>query len=181
MRRKFGVFILVAACLGAGAAVQGRLSAQASQASPGQDVLPALLIEVRGLRAAMEQIASSGPRVQLALGRLQLQEQRVNNLLRRLETARASLVNVQREEEGARQRVSALEEAAKSAALPERERTQIEQELPIVKAISARAATEVQRVQVEESGIVQELASEQGRWSDINRQMEELERALGKK
>ncbi len=50
-----------------------------------------------------------------------------------------------------------------------------------MKAMSARAATEVQRLQVEESGIVQELASEQGRWSDINRQMEELERALGKK
>ena len=47
--------------------------------------------------------------------------------------------------------------------------------------MSARAATEVQRLQVEESGIVQELAGEQGRWSDINRQMEELERALGKK
>ena len=42
----------------------------------------------------------------------------------------------------------------------------------------ARAATEVQRLQVEESGIVQELATEQGRWSDINQQMEELERAL---
>src|SRR3972149_2796185 len=33
------------------------------------DVLPALLTEVRGLRAAIEQMASAGPRVQLALGR----------------------------------------------------------------------------------------------------------------
>ena len=41
------------------------------------DVLNALLAEVRGLRAAMEQMSSAGPRVQLALGRLQLQEQRV--------------------------------------------------------------------------------------------------------
>ena len=50
-----------------------------------------------------------------------------------------------------------------------------------MKAAHARAATEVQRLQVEESGIVQELAAEQGRWSDINQQMEELERALRKK
>ena len=47
--------------------------------------------------------------------------------------------------------------------------------------MSARPATEVQRLQVEESGIVQELASEQGRWTDINQRMEELERALTRK
>ena len=61
------------------------------------------------------------------------------------------------------------------------QRAQMEEELPMIKIMSARAATEVQRLQVEESGIVQELATEQGRWTDINQRMEELERALGKK
>jgi predicted nucleic acid-binding Zn-ribbon protein len=181
MRRGISVFILMILGLGAGAALQGGLAARASQAAQGQDVLPALLAEVRGLRIAMEAMASSGPRVQLALGRLQLQEQRVNNLLRRLETARASLAAAQREEENFRQQLASIEEAVKSAALPEGDRGQIERELPAVKIMSARAATEVQRLQVEESGIVQELASEQGRWTDINQLMEELERALMKK
>ncbi len=90
MRRNISVFILIAAGLAAGTALQGRLTGPGVPAAQGQDVLPALLVEVRGLRAAMEAMASSGPRVQLALGRLQLQEQRVNNLLRRLETARAA-------------------------------------------------------------------------------------------
>lgn len=36
----------------------------------------------------------------------------------------------------------------------------------------------MQRLQVEESGIAQELASEQLRWTDINQKMEELERTL---
>ena len=51
-----------------------------SSARPGpdRDIMPALLQEVRGLRAAMEQMTSAGSRVQLALGRLQLQEQRLN-------------------------------------------------------------------------------------------------------
>jgi hypothetical protein len=178
MRRNVSVFILVAAGFAVGTALQGRLAAQASQ---GQDILPALLVEVRGLRAAMEQMASSGPRVQLALGRLQLQEQRVNNLLRRIEATRGGLVAAQREDENARQRAAAMEDAIKSAALPERERAQIEEELPMIKIMSARAAAEVQRLQVEESGIVQELASEQGRWNDINQRMEELERALTRK
>ena len=179
MRRGFSIFILLAAGLGAGAALQGGLTAQASQASQGQDILPALLIEVRGLRAAMEQMATSGPRVQLALGRLQLQEQRVNNLLRRLETARAGLAGAQRDEEKNRQELALREESMKSA--PEGMQRALEQVLATEKVAHARAATELQRLQVEESGIVQELASEQGRWSDINQRMEELERALTKK
>jgi predicted nucleic acid-binding Zn-ribbon protein len=181
MRRNVSVFILVAAGFAGGTALQSGLTAHASQTAQGQDVLPALLVEVRGLRAAMEQMASSGPRVQLALGRLQLQEQRVNNLLRRLESARGSLSGAQRVEEDFRQQVASLEDAVKSAAVPEHERAQMEQELPIIKSKAARAATEVQRLQLEESGVVQELASEQGRWSDINQRMEELERALMRK
>jgi chromosome segregation ATPase len=182
MRRGISVFILVTAGLGAGAALQGGLSAQAPRASQGQDVLPDLLVEVRGLRAAMEQMASSGPRVQLALGRLQLQEQRVNNLLRRLETARAALAAAQRQDEGTRQELASMEEMSKSAAGPEGiVRAQLEEQIAGLKIVAARLATEVQRLQVEESGIVQELATEQGRWSDINQRMEELERALTRK
>ena len=50
----------------------------ARQAGQQPDVLNALLVEVRGLRSAMEQLAAAGPRVQLTMGRLQLQEQRIN-------------------------------------------------------------------------------------------------------
>ena len=151
MQRGICGFILIAAGLGVGAALQGRVTAQASQAAQGQDVLPALLVEVRGLRAAMEQMASSGPRVQLALGRLQLQEQRVNNLLRRLEAARASLAGAQRDEEQFRQILGQLEETSKTGLDPV-QRGQAEQELAMVKQRNAGAAAEVQRLQVEESG-----------------------------
>ena len=64
---------------------------------PAGDVLAALLVEVRGLRAAMEQMASAGPRVQLFASRLQLQEGRMNNMARRLDTVRDSLAGAQRE------------------------------------------------------------------------------------
>ena len=49
-------------------------AAQTPGASQSGDIMPALLQEVRGLRVAMEQMTSAGARVQLALGRLQLQE-----------------------------------------------------------------------------------------------------------
>jgi hypothetical protein len=177
MRRKIGVLILVAAGVALGAVLQGGLSAQSSQ---GQDVLPAHQVEVRGQRAAMEQMATAGPRVQLALGRLQLQEQRVNNLLRRLETIRGSLAGAQREEEKFRQNLVELEEVSRTAENAEH-RKQAAQEFMMVKPAHARFVADVQRLQLEESGVLQELASEQGRWSDINQQMEELERALTRK
>ena len=55
----------------------GSLIGRAQQPTAGSDTLAALMVEVRGLRAAMEQMASAGPRVQLGLGRVQLQEQRI--------------------------------------------------------------------------------------------------------
>ena len=86
----FGVTIALAAGTRASVAAE-----QPRPAGPQADVLPALLVEVRGLRAAMEQMAAAGPRVQLALGRVQLQEQRINNLIRRLDEVRVTLAAAQ--------------------------------------------------------------------------------------
>ena len=58
---------------------------------PNQDTLGALLVEVRGFRSAIEQMASVGPSIELAMGRLQLQEQRINTLVRRGDVVRDAL------------------------------------------------------------------------------------------
>ena len=180
MRRKIGVLTLVLVAAGAGFGVRARAAAQATRATD-QDVLPALLIEVRGLRAAMEQMASAGPQVQLALGRLQLQEQRVNNLLRRIESVQNELATALRESDGARQRLTRTIDVLKSGRLPGEEQRQEESILPELKATQERALANVQRLQAEESGLTQDLATEQGRWTDINQRLEELERALTRK
>src|SRR5215471_8826493 len=62
-----------------------------AQATRSDDVLPALLTEVKGLRAAMEQMASGSTQAQLLVGRLQLQEGRITSMIRRLDTVRDSL------------------------------------------------------------------------------------------
>src|SRR5215467_6196967 len=74
-----------------------RVPVRAQQAVNGSDVLPALLTEVRGLRAAMEQMASGSTQAQLLVGRLQLQEGRVNGMIRRLDTVHDSLATARRE------------------------------------------------------------------------------------
>src|SRR6187401_1257852 len=83
--------LLVVGC----AAWTALVGAQPTQTQP--EVLPALLTEVRGLRAAMEQMASAGPRIQLFTSRLQLQEARIGNMVRRLDTVRDNLASAQKD------------------------------------------------------------------------------------
>src|SRR5262245_50764521 len=73
--------------------VAGPARAQ-TPAPAGDPTIQALLGEVRALRVAMEQMASAGPRIQLFTARLQLQETRVNNMIRRLDDVRDRLTGL---------------------------------------------------------------------------------------
>jgi len=168
---------LAAAALGG--SVVGRAQPPKTTSTP-PDVLSALLTEVRGLRAAMEQMASAGARVQLALGRLQLQEQRVNNLVRRLEVVKASLSDAQRGLEGTERRMKGLDAWSRESADPV-ERQAAEQELRALKPQVPQLNADVQRLLAEETSLTQDIANEQHRWTDFNQRLEELERSLGRR
>jgi chromosome segregation ATPase len=147
---------------------------------PAPDVLSALLVEVRGLREAMEQMASAGPRVQLALGRLQLQEQRVNTQLRRLEEIKSSLAQARRELSSLTDRVATFERVVRETTDAEKRRD-LEGALAATRSEAERAVAEVQRLQTDEATVSQDISAEQARWSDFNQRLEELERALGRR
>jgi chromosome segregation ATPase len=166
--------VLVAAVVGS-AVIAGSLVGRAQSAAPPPDILTALLGEVRGLRTAMEQMASAGPRVQLALGRLQLQEQRVNTTVRRLDTIRSAIANADRDLEQKRQQLKVFESASPDSA----DAKELEHMMAMFKSEVALLTTSLQRLQTDEASIFQELTNEQSRWSDFNRRLEELERALG--
>lgn len=161
-----------------GLGIRTNASQSTARQSPQEDVLPALLTEVRGLRAAMEQMASAGPRVQLALGRVQLQEQRVNNLTRRIEEIRARLNDSQGNYERMQQQLRGLQEAIRDPnpngpPLAELQAAQRETEREL-----ARVAADVQRLTGESAALDADLATEQGRWIDLNQRMEALEQSL---
>jgi predicted nucleic acid-binding Zn-ribbon protein len=158
-------------------------AAAAAQGAREPDVLTALLTEVRGLRQAMEQMASAGPRVQLALGRLQLQEQRVNTMIRRLEGVRDSLVGAERHTMEVERQIVQMQEEMKSAEALGREGDvrALTDEVGALKRRLAGSQEDVRRWQAEEATLQQQIAGEQGRWAEINRTLEELERALGKR
>jgi chromosome segregation ATPase len=147
---------------------------------PNQDTLGALLVEVRGLRCAIEQMASVGPSIQLAMGRLQLQEQRINTLIRRGDVVRDALTAAHKRAGELRDRFGNLQRALEESTEP-LHRSNIEGELPIIKQDLARATAEIQRLQTEESEAAAHVSSEQARWAEINQRLEELDRALARR
>jgi hypothetical protein len=150
--------------------------AQAQQPS-GADVLPALLQEVHGLRAAMEQMATSNAHAQLLVGRLQLQEGRMNGMIRRLDTVRDDLAKAEREYAQISGALKTLEGDHSPSEMPEKDRDTavggLRQQVLYVKA-------EVDRLRAEEAQLTSDLTAEQTRWIDINQRLDELERSLKK-
>jgi chromosome segregation ATPase len=132
-------------------------------------------VEVRALRTAMEQLASTGPRVQFSMGRLQLQEQRINTLVRRMDEMRDRRTAVELELASKQREIADLEESLRREGMPPEARA---------KGLRTEASQILQRLQglqSEEAALGQEIAAEQGRWSEINQRLEELDRALSRK
>jgi chromosome segregation ATPase len=164
-----------------------KVSGQSAAPAPARDdVLVSLLGEVRGLRAAMEQMASAGPRVQLFASRLQLQETRINNMLRRLDTVRDRMGESQQElarlQVEEKQLEAALGEQKGSTSAEAREEMNMATLLMGgVRGKMATASAALNRHTAEEAQLVAEITTEQGRWTAINQQLDELERALAKR
>ncbi len=161
------------------AALGGSLAGRAQSSSASADTLSSLLIEVRGLRAAMEQLVSAGPRVQLAMGRLQLQEQRVTEMTRRLDDVKNRLAGLQKQSDSEEEETKMLEETIPRTTDPKRQQ-ELEMALKHMKFAARERSPELQRLQGEQAALAQDLANEQTRWMDLNQRLDELERALRK-
>jgi chromosome segregation ATPase len=158
----------------AGGVFAARGFAQGQQAS-GTDVLPALLQEVKGLRAAMEQMATSNAHAQLLVGRLQLQESRMNSMIRRLDTVRDEHAKAQAGYEQISSSLKMLEGNRSPNDPPQEDRDQM---LTMFKKQIETAKASVDRWAIEETQLTSDLTAEQARWIDINQRLDELERSL---
>lgn len=145
--------------------------------SPAHDS-SALLNEVRLLRQAIEQLAGNGARVQIAFGRLQLQEQRTAAAARRLEDLRAHLARLASQATETAERLKDFEGLATTGTRTPEEEADLREMQKMMTRELRRTEAERARLTAEESEAASVLANEQGRWSDLNRQLEELERSL---
>jgi len=165
MKRAGLIFVIVVAIAAASA-----WRPVAAQTPKNEDVLPALLTEVKGLRAAIEQMTSSGTQAQLLLGRLQLQEARVASMIRRLDTVRDSLASARREHDQINSTVRMLD---KNEVTPTGD--------TLIARMAAAAKSNVDRLAAEEQQLVNDIASEQARWVDISQRLDALERQLARR
>ena len=138
----------------------------------------ALLTEVRLLRQSIEALAGNGSRVQLVFGRLELQEQRTTAAVRRLTEARSTLASHMVSIGAVSNRLTELESAASNSSHTPEELRAIQDSLAHYKRETARLEAERVRLAAEEAEAAEQLSLEQGRWSELNRQVDELERLL---
>jgi cell division protein FtsB len=174
MRRNTLRLITVAAALMTTAVVAGQAR---SQEPSGGELTSALLVEMRGLRVAIEQLASSNARIQLAIGRLQIQEQRVNALLRQQADARQRLGNAEREQTETEARLADLLDVIGTIAEPG-ERQAITQEIGVLKLTVSAGITALQRMRSDDADLAGLVSTEQGRWTAINLELDSLDQAL---
>jgi chromosome segregation ATPase len=144
-----------------------------------QDTLAALLVEVRGLRAAMEHMATAGPRVQLAFGRLQMQEQRVNTMIRRADDLQAKIAEADSALNAARGQLARCQRALEGTTNAD-EQKDFQAQVSVLKETIAQRTTELQRLQTDEAEVSSQVLMEQSRWTDINQRLEDLERVLAR-
>jgi hypothetical protein len=152
----------------------------AAQAARSDDVLPALLTEVKGLRAAMEQMASGGTQAQLLVGRLQLQEGRLTSMIRRLDTVRDNLAGARTQYNQLTGSLKMLGRNDEPGGVPQKNDDD-DMIAGMFTAQVAAAKTNIDRLAAEEAQLTGDIAGEQQRWIAINQRLDELERVLAKR
>lgn len=140
------------------------------------DVLGELLKEVRGLRLAMERAATVGARIQLLVARVQMQEQRIAELSRRAVAVREELSKIDAGNSGLISMLKRFE--APVANMPPDQRAEFEAQMEMFKTQLATADKRRQELLNEEALLSQQMSADQGRWSDVNNQLDQLERSL---
>jgi chromosome segregation ATPase len=161
-----GILLIVAVTIGAAASSQNTV-----------DPLPALLAEVHALRVAMEQQASVGPRIQLTMARLNIQEQRVSHLGTELGAVRQQLSSTELVIKRSSDALADIERRLQTETDPIKrgglEAGQRDEQFQV-----RQLTAQVEQFRARENEASQTLASEQARWIDLNSRLDELERLL---
>jgi hypothetical protein len=152
-------------------------AAQQTGASQEANTLQALLKEVHALRIALEQSNQIGPRIQIVLARIQLQEERVRIANRQLQDARDKVGDEKTRRATLEDRIKQFE-AQQAHASDNNLRKQLEFDLTEMKAAVERSNVVEQQFRAREAEANSLLLTEQGRWNEANDALATIERLL---
>jgi chromosome segregation ATPase len=142
--------------------------------TPAKASLDDLLSEVRELRAEVNRAAGASIRTQLFVARLQLQEQRVNSVVRQLVDVQNRLASVRQGQAAMRERLTATEEG--QARLPLEDRS--DDQIRALRLQLDQGESREQELRAQESALSSVVAAEQSRWAEFNDRLDGLERSL---
>jgi len=141
------------------------------------DTLSALLVEVRQLRIAMERAATTTPQVQLLGTRLSVQSERLARAERDHDGTKRELEDVSGALAQMARRMEEIDNAAAQETNPERQRG-LAMDQADLKSQSAELTARQLRLRARWSELATALGSEQLLWTELNRRLDEVERAI---
>jgi hypothetical protein len=156
--------------------VVGVVSGQ-GQRSPA--TLDDLLRELRGLRADLNASVTATSKVQLVVGRMQVQEQRIAALSQDLAAVRTE-ANTSSRSKITSVTIASLEERLRSGAVIPERRAAFERELIEMNERLQREEQRANDLRYRENELLNMLVTEQGRWIDFSSRLDDLERALSR-
>jgi chromosome segregation ATPase len=150
---------------------------QTSQPDP--QLTQALLTEIRHLRADLQTTAATVQRVQIVMYRLQAETEVLNRATGRAEMAHRQCDQARQQRTFAAQQIDRLQSALPTARTPE-QRAELEQTLANLRSNLEMSATEDQECQAEVQEAELQLRAEQAKMSDLQDQLDKLDKALAK-
>jgi hypothetical protein len=140
--------------------------------SPQRGSMEELLAEVRGLRAEIRQASDTSIRAQLLVARLQVQEQRIASLNRRLVDVERQRSENERSRSAITAQMGIFAKAQEGQSPTERE--EFEQVLGPIKAQMALMDKTETDLQTQHTYLTGLIADEQSRWTTFNAMLDEL-------
>jgi hypothetical protein len=145
---------------------------------PGMDdSMVELVAEIRGLRMAIERSMLANSQVQLLLGRVQFQENRLALLGRNVQEARARVRDARLAQAETERQIAMNADRLNEVSAPE-DRQAMQFQLTMLREQLKQMQANTQQLIVEETAAADALSSEQARWADFNDKLEVLERTL---
>jgi DNA repair exonuclease SbcCD ATPase subunit len=152
-------------------------AAQAQTQAPAAPTLEKLLAEVHQLRLALERSTQIAPRIQIAVERLKLQQEKVARTAQQLDELRRELERRRSEQPMIQHRAQALESQAGQAVDPG-QRRDLEEGVKMSKLEAEQTEKALQQLQAREGELTGQFQTEQTRLTELNDRLDQIERAL---
>ncbi len=178
MKPKTAIHRATVCCMLMFLGLPARGAAQQQAATPSETILiQALLAEIRELRLALERSTLIMPKMQLAIARVQMQQERVDRRERELQLVRDQLATEALTKDRSQATLRQYEEQARLAPDPAA-RKQFEEAATALRTDLDQQSVREQQMQIRQSDSMNLLKIEQAKLSELSDSLDKLDKAL---